>query len=56
MSEKQEYLFKVTLVGDGAVGKTTLLKRYVEGRFEMNYLMTIGADFMVKIVNMKLYF
>jgi len=34
-------------MGDGAVGKSALRKRYLKGEFDSNYLMTIGADFAV---------
>jgi small GTP-binding protein len=38
-------LVKVVVVGDGAVGKTTLVRRYVEGKFESSRVATIGVDF-----------
>lgn len=34
---------KICLLGDFAVGKTSLVRRYVEGRFEDKYLSTIGV-------------
>ncbi len=34
---------KVCLLGDFAVGKTSLVRRYVEGRFDDRYLSTIGV-------------
>ena len=34
---------KVCLLGDGAVGKTSLIRRYVYDDFDDKYLMTIGA-------------
>jgi small GTP-binding protein len=34
---------KVCLLGDFAVGKTSLIRRYVEGRFDDRYLSTIGV-------------
>ena len=39
---------KVCLLGDGAVGKTALRKRYLGKQFSSGYVMTIGADFAVK--------
>eukprot|EP01054_Gregarina_sp_Poly1_P000488 Gregarina_sp_Poly_1__487@NODE_1119_length_5024_cov_589_054670_g776_i0_p2_GENE_NODE_1119_length_5024_cov_589_054670_g776_i0NODE_1119_length_5024_cov_589_054670_g776_i0_p2_ORF_typecomplete_len219_score43_40Ras/PF00071_22/2_8e45Roc/PF08477_13/1_8e25Roc/PF08477_13/5_8e03Arf/PF00025_21/2_6e16Gtr1_RagA/PF04670_12/0_00017GTP_EFTU/PF00009_27/0_0038FeoB_N/PF02421_18/0_001MMR_HSR1/PF01926_23/0_0021RNA_helicase/PF00910_22/0_045TniB/PF05621_11/0_073TniB/PF05621_11/1_7e03RsgA_GTPase/PF03193_16/15RsgA_GTPase/ len=36
--------FKLVLVGDGAVGKTTLVKRHLTGEFEKKYVPTLGAD------------
>lgn len=34
---------KVCLLGDFSVGKTSLIRRYVEGRFDDRYLSTIGV-------------
>jgi len=41
-------LFKVVLMGDGSVGKTTLRKVYMGEGFRAQYMITIGADFAVK--------
>ncbi len=42
---KGEYHFKISVVGDGAVGKTSLIKKYTKGNFEKDYIKTIGAQF-----------
>ena len=44
------FIFKVILIGPGAVGKTSLLHRYVENKFSFRYKLTIGADFLSKII------
>ena len=36
--------FKIIVAGDGGVGKTTLLYRYVEDRFSYDTKMTIGVE------------
>jgi GTP-binding nuclear protein Ran len=36
--------FKVVLLGDGGVGKTTLLKRVLNGEFEKRYIATLGVE------------
>ncbi|XP_041365066.1 GTP-binding nuclear protein Ran-like [Gigantopelta aegis] len=36
--------FKLVLIGDGAVGKTTFCKRHITGEFEKKYDATIGAE------------
>jgi len=48
MSAGQRKIFKITLLGDGAVGKTSLRKNYLGEGFKDGYSMTIGADFAVK--------
>lgn len=40
--------YKIVIVGDGAVGKTTLRKKYFGDNFETEYAMTLGADFAIK--------
>jgi GTP-binding nuclear protein Ran len=35
--------FKLVLVGDGGVGKTTFVKRHLTGEFEKKYMATIGV-------------
>eukprot|EP01116_Phalansterium_solitarium_P006517 TRINITY_DN18843_c0_g1_i1.p1 TRINITY_DN18843_c0_g1~~TRINITY_DN18843_c0_g1_i1.p1 ORF type:complete len:230 (-),score=52.88 TRINITY_DN18843_c0_g1_i1:480-1169(-) len=49
--EKAQHLYKVIVIGDYAVGKTSLIKRYCEGFFTPNYKLTIGVDFAVKVVD-----
>lgn len=44
MSEDRR-LWKIVLMGDGAVGKTSLRKRYLGEGFDTDYLSTMGADF-----------
>ncbi|KAF4659804.1 serine/threonine protein kinase Ran1 [Perkinsus olseni] len=36
--------FKLLLVGDGGVGKTTLVKRHLTGEFEKKYIPTLGVE------------
>lgn len=41
---------KICLLGDFAVGKTSLARRWVEGRFDDRYLSTIGVKISRKIL------
>lgn len=41
---KQIPKFKVLLVGDGGVGKTTFVKRHKTGEFEKKYIATMGVE------------
>ena len=47
-----DYLFKLILVGDQGVGKTSLVRRYTSGKFQQEYKSTIGVDFTVKTLHM----
>jgi len=43
--EKADYVFKIVLIGDPAVGKTSLIQKYTLGKFDKKYIETIGAQF-----------
>ena len=45
---EQKRAFKLCIFGDGGVGKTTLIRKFVTRVFENDIKMTIGADFSVK--------
>ena len=44
----KKFILKILLAGEGGVGKTTLLHRYVEGKFSAETRMTIGVEFFLK--------
>ncbi|CAH8306048.1 unnamed protein product [Eruca vesicaria subsp. sativa] len=41
----EEYLFKIVIIGDSAVGKSNLLTRYARNEFNPNSKATIGVEF-----------
>lgn len=45
-----ENKFKIIMLGDFSVGKTSLIRRYVENAFDESYLTTIGVRVSQKIV------
>ncbi|MBY9005168.1 MAG: GTP-binding protein [Candidatus Lokiarchaeota archaeon] len=55
MSEKKSFIYKICIVGDGGVGKTSLVLRYCEDAFKDNYIMTIGSNFSTKSVFLPEY-
>ena len=48
------HMFKLVALGDGAVGKTSCIKRYTEGSFSDRYIMTIGTTFALKTVQVEM--
>ncbi|MFW9809905.1 MAG: Rab family GTPase [Candidatus Thorarchaeota archaeon] len=50
LPENADFLFKIVFLGEGAVGKTSLVGRYVYDSFEGDYLATIGTDIHIKMV------
>jgi len=42
------YFFKISVVGDKAVGKTALIDRYVNRKFEEDYISTMGVNITIK--------
>lgn len=45
------YNFKVVLLGEGCVGKTSLVLRYVEDKFNAKHITTLQASFLNKKIN-----
>eukprot|EP00397_Hematodinium_sp_SG-2012_P069296 GEMP01118017.1.p1 GENE.GEMP01118017.1~~GEMP01118017.1.p1 ORF type:complete len:175 (+),score=48.03 GEMP01118017.1:45-569(+) len=52
MADSSDYnhLIKLLLIGDSAVGKSSLLMRFCDDKFEQNFMITIGVDFKMKTV------
>lgn len=50
---KSDFAFKIVILGNAAVGKTSLIIRYIKNKFkEGNYIPTIGVDFLTKEVDL----
>ena len=45
-----EYSFKILVIGPAAVGKSSLIRRFVHNQFSLDYHFTIGVDFSTKLV------
>ncbi|WP_455462886.1 Rab family GTPase [Candidatus Hodarchaeum mangrovi] len=48
--KSDEIILKVCAIGSGNVGKTSLIRRYAEGKFEEAYIPTLGVDITTKRV------
>jgi small GTP-binding protein len=48
-----QYIFKLILIGNSGVGKSSILQRYMNKTFEESYKCTIGVDFLMKSLEVK---
>jgi small GTP-binding protein len=53
MSSTYDRLYKVVVLGEGAVGKTAIVTRFSHGFFRTDYKTTIGSQFAVKNIDIK---
>ena len=53
MTSEPNMTFKVLTIGESGVGKTCVLRRFVENKFLKNHLATIGIDFKTKTLNIN---
>ncbi|PAA90314.1 hypothetical protein BOX15_Mlig001100g1 [Macrostomum lignano] len=47
------HLFKLLIIGDSGVGKSSLLVRYTDDTFSGSYITTIGVDFKIKTIEVN---
>ena len=52
-TENKKFEARLITLGDGQVGKTSLILRYIDNKFSYNYLSTIGFDSKVKKVQLE---
>lgn len=45
-----DYMFKILIIGNSSVGKTSFLFRYSDDSFTSAFVSTVGIDFKVKTV------
>jgi Ras-related protein Rab-1A len=48
-----EHVFKVLLIGDSGVGKTSILNRFIDDKFNETFVSTIGVDFKAKSIALE---
>ncbi|HEC38359.1 hypothetical protein LCGC14_0672990 [marine sediment metagenome] len=49
----REFVFKILILGNAAVGKTSLINRFCEGAFQEDYKPTLGANIIRKDVDIQ---
>ena len=50
-SENTSFTFKLLTIGESGVGKTSILRRFVENEFSKTHLATIGIDYRTKVLH-----
>ena len=50
---RYDTLYKLLVVGDSGVGKTSLIRRFVSDEFSGEFLTTIVIDFQMKVVQLE---
>jgi Ras-related protein Rab-1A len=51
--QEYDYLFKLLLIGNSSVGKSSLLFRFVENVWDDSFVPTIGVDFKLKTLDVN---
>jgi len=51
MARDYDHLFKLLIIGDSGVGKSSILLRFADNLFSGSYITTIGVDFKIRTIN-----
>ncbi|KAI6656428.1 hypothetical protein LOD99_1224 [Oopsacas minuta] len=53
MAREYDHLFKLLIIGDTSVGKSSILLRFADNLFSGTYITTIGVDFKIRTMEMN---
>lgn len=53
MDKAYDYIFKIILIGDSGVGKTSLMTRFTDKEYYESMSSTIGVDFKIKTITIE---
>ena len=48
--DKHDFMFKLLMIGDSGVGKSSLLLRFANDELQETYMSTVGLDFTIRTV------
>ena len=53
MNPEYDHLFKILLIGDSGVGKSSILLRFADDSYTESYISTIGVDFKIRTIDIN---
>ena len=53
MNSEYDHLFKLLLIGDSGVGKSSILLRFADDSYTESYISTIGVDFKIRTIDLN---
>ena len=52
-NEKEEFVFKIAVLGAAGAGKTSLIDKFVSKKFQVDYKPTLGASIIAKDISLE---